>query len=54
MPRSVASGAQAWMTGTGEELFDGLEAQRLEVSEAERRQPRAPAARPENQRRRTE
>ena len=27
-------GAQAWMTGTGEELFDGLEAQRLEVSEA--------------------
>jgi len=26
-------GAQAWMTGTGEELFEGLEAQRLEVAE---------------------
>ncbi len=26
--------AQAWMTGTGGELFEGLEAQRLEVSEA--------------------
>jgi DNA replication and repair protein RecF len=26
-------GAQAWMTGTGAELFDGLEAQRLQVSE---------------------
>ncbi|HRO13123.1 MAG TPA: DNA replication and repair protein RecF, partial [Amaricoccus sp.] len=30
----AALGAQAWMTGTGEELFEGLEAQRLEVSEA--------------------
>ncbi|HET9070005.1 MAG TPA: DNA replication/repair protein RecF [Amaricoccus sp.] len=29
-----ALGAQAWMTGTGEELFEGLDAQRLEVSEA--------------------
>ncbi len=26
-------GAQAWMTGTGPELFDGLEAQRFRVSE---------------------
>jgi DNA replication and repair protein RecF len=26
-------GAQAWMTGTGEELFAGLEAQRLRVEE---------------------
>jgi DNA replication and repair protein RecF len=31
----AALGAQAWMTGTGEELFDGLEAQRLAVEEAE-------------------
>jgi DNA replication and repair protein RecF len=31
----TALGAQAWMTGTGEELFDGLEAQRLAVEEAE-------------------
>ncbi len=28
------SGAQAWMTGTGAELFEGLEAQRFRVSEA--------------------
>jgi DNA replication and repair protein RecF len=27
-------GVQAWMTGTGAELFDGLDAQRLRVSEA--------------------
>jgi DNA replication and repair protein RecF len=27
-------GVQAWMTGTGAELFEGLEAQRLRVSEA--------------------
>ncbi len=27
------SGAQAWMTGTGPELFDGLEAQRFRVSD---------------------
>jgi DNA replication and repair protein RecF len=30
----AALGAQAWMTGTGEELFDGLDAQRLGVEEA--------------------
>ncbi|RMD91077.1 MAG: DNA replication and repair protein RecF, partial [Alphaproteobacteria bacterium] len=33
----LALGAQAWMTGTGAELFEALggQAQRLEVSEAE-------------------
>ena len=30
----TALGAQAWMTGTGEELFEGLAAQRLAVEEA--------------------
>lgn len=30
----AALGAQAWMTGTSEDLFAGLEAQRLEVTEA--------------------
>jgi DNA replication and repair protein RecF len=30
-----ALGAQAWMTGTGPELFDGLAAQRLRVAEAQ-------------------
>ncbi len=29
----AALGAQAWMTGTGPELFEGLEAQRLRVEE---------------------
>jgi DNA replication and repair protein RecF len=29
-----ALGAQAWMTGTGPELFDGLAAQRLRIAEA--------------------
>ena len=32
----AARGAQAWMTGTGPELFDGLEAQRFRVSDARR------------------
>jgi len=30
----TALGAQAWMTGTGPELFEGLDAQRLEVRES--------------------
>ena len=30
----AAIGAQAWMTGTGAELFEGLEAQRLRVEDA--------------------